>query len=508
MNYFTDNPNLSFYLRHPECPVSSDSEGAEIALNLLGLITAEVIAHNAADVDATGPSLSGGHVEYCSQTQQNLSALTRSGLYGISVAQEYGGLGMSHSVSLLATEIIARADLSFATIWGLQDCADTISRFASPEVKQRFLEKIARGVTCSMDLTEPGAGSDLQSARVSATYDEAHDSWRLNGVKRFITNGGADIHLVLARSEPDSKDGRGLSLFLYDSSDGGMDVRRLERKMGIIGSPTAEISFHNAPAFLIGDRRMGLIKYVMSLMNSARLGVAAQSVGLCEAACREAESYASARHQFGSSIGSFIQVRELLRAMRSRTDAARSLLYLAARHVDQSPLSKLSTRTADLLTPLAKMMASEFANQCAYDCVQVHGGCGYMRGFTCERLYRDARVLSIYEGTTQMQVVAAAKGICNGAYLDFVDALRSQISLLQLTAAQQECLALLQQGVKEYRIQFEKASAYGLSNIRFEHRLRPLAERIALIIMGHQLLIDSAVQPSLTDSCLFIAEQL
>ena len=289
MNFYKDNASLSFYLhhsdmeqvastrersfaeagRHPEAP--ADAQEAinqyDAVMSLLGEIAGDVIAPNAADVDAQGPRLEGGRVHYAPGTRRNLDALIQSGLYGMTLERKYNGLNFPRVAAVMAAEIIARADVGFATIWGLQDCADTVQQFASDEIKNKYLPRIYQGATCSMDLTEPDAGSDLQSVRLKATYDEVSKCWRLNGVKRFITNGDADLHLVLARSEEGTNDGRGLSYFLFDRADGGMKVRRIENKMGIKGSPTAELQFTNAPCLLIGERRLGLIKYVMSLMN-------------------------------------------------------------------------------------------------------------------------------------------------------------------------------------------------------------------------------------------------
>ena len=492
--------------------IPADGEEAvkqyEMVLDLLGSICAEVIAPNAEGVDAEGPHLVNGRVQYAAGTRKNLDTLIQSGLYGMTLARRFGGLNMPRVVAVMAAEIIARADVGFATIWGLQDCADTIQQFASEELKQKFLPRIQDGATCSMDLTEPDAGSDLQSVRLKATYDEAAGCWRLNGVKRFITNGDADIHLVLARSEEGTTDGRGLSYFVFDRADGGMTVRRIENKMGIKGSPTAELVFRNAPAQLVGERRLGLIKYVMSLMNGARLGVGAQSVGLCEAACREADEYAATREQFGHAIGEFIQVQDILRAMHSRTLAARTLMYETARYVDLSASSKQASRTADMLTPLVKLMASEFANRCAYDCIQIHGGSGFMKEYACERLYRDARILTIYEGTSQLQVVAALKGIVSGGYLKIVSDYDTQASTLTLTPELEECLAMLREGVKRYNGIYDDASSEGTSAPRFEHKARKLTEQVALIIMGYLLLFDSVRDSSYTDACRYICEQL
>ena len=528
MNFYTDNPSLSLHLHHPDmmrvaetaekgfaeqgAGIPANSEEAiqqyEMILDLLGSISAEVIAPNAEGVDQEGPHLVDGRVHYAAGTQQNLSTLVQSGLYGMTLERRFGGLNMPRVVAVMAAEIIARADVGFATIWGLQDCADTIQQFASEELKQKYLPRIQDGATCSMDLTEPDAGSDLQSVRLRATFDEANNCWRLNGVKRFITNGDADIHLVLARSEEGTTDGRGLSYFVFDRADGGMTVRRIENKMGIKGSPTAELVFNNAPAQLVGERRLGLIKYVMSLMNGARLGVGAQSIGLCEAACREADTYAATREQFGHPIADFIQVQDILRAMHARSLAARTLMYETARYVDLSASSKQASRIADMLTPLVKLMASEYANRCAYDCIQIHGGSGFMKEYACERLYRDARILTIYEGTSQLQVVAALKGIVSGGYLKIVNDYDVKAASLTLTPEQNECLAMLRDGVKRYNALYDAAATDGTSAPRFEHQARRLTEQIALVIMGYLLLFDSVRDASHTDACRYICEQL
>lgn len=496
MNYFLDNSSLDFYLRHPDRQNSAEESAAGQALVSLGRIAAETVAPQAGAADAAGPSLCDGQVRYALTTQKNFSVLAEAGLCGLCIDREYGGLGFSRIVSLLAADVLARADLGFAALWGLQDCAEVIARFGSPEQRRCYLPRIAAGAACSMDLTEPSAGSDLQSVRLAATRDEAAGCWRLNGMKRFITNGGADIHLVLARTEPGSTDGRGLSLFLCDRADGGISVRRLARKMGICGTPTATLMFHEAPAQLLGDRRMGLIKYVMALMNNARLGVAAQAAGLSEACWRKAARYAAGRRQFGRPVGEMAQVKELLDTIRARTDAVRSLLFLAARQADLAWESKPAARLTELLTPLAKFAASELANRCAYDCVQVHGGCGYMQGTACERFYRDARVLSLYEGTSQMQVVAAAKGISSGAYDELLGAMHDRIAAQPLDAEQRDCLELLSQGVVLYR------KTAGMSpGGALDQSLRSLVEQAALLVMGHQLLLDSIYLPALTPSC-------
>ena len=532
MNFYTDNESLSFYLhhpemekvvavkekdfaeagQHPEAPASAEEavNQYDMVMKLVGEIAGEVIAPNAEEVDHLGPKLENGRVQYAPGTRRNLDALIQSGLYGISLERRYNGLNMPRAAVVMAAEIIARADVGFATIWGLTDCADTIQEFGSDALKEKYLPRIWQGATCSMDLTEPDAGSDLQSVRLKATYDEAAGCWRLNGVKRFITNGDADLHLVLARSEEGTNDGRGLSYFVFDKADGGMTVRRIENKMGIKGSPTCELQFTNAPCQIVGERRLGLIKYVMSLMNGARLGVAAQSIGLCEAACREAEAYAASREQFGHAINQFVAVQDLLSQMRARTDGVRSLMYETARYVDLAASSKPASRIADILTPLVKLNASEYANQCAYDCIQVHGGSGFMKEYACERLYRDARILSIYEGTSQLQVVAAMKGIANGAYLKQIEGYDARVSEALAAAPdaeQQKCVEVLRQATALYKRFYELAAGEGTTTERFEHCTRSLTEVLSYIIMAYLLLLDSQRDARFLKSCRYFVRE-
>lgn len=459
-NFYNDNKNLSFHLNHPLMKkiirlkendfadkdhydyAPSDFEDAldnyDKVLEIIGEICGDVIGPNAESVDHEGPQLVNNRVVYARGTAENHQVLSKAGVIGLSLPREYGGLNFSIVPYVMAAEIVSRADAGFSNIWGLQDCAETIHEFASEEIKKEFLPRFNKGATAAMDLTEPDAGSDLQSVQLKASYNEAEGKWYLNGVKRFITNGDADISLVLARSEEGTTDGRGLSLFVYDRKDPGLSVRRIENKLGIKGSPTCELVFRNAPAKLVGERRMGLIKYVMSLMNSARLGVGAQSVGIAEAAYREAFKYAMEREQFGKPIIQFPAVYEMLSVMRAKTDGIRSLLYETARYVDVykaysflGEMRKLSPeerndfkanlRIADVYTPLLKLFASEYCNQIASDALQIHGGTGYMKDFPVERLYRDARITNIYEGTSQLQVVAAIRGVGNGAYLNMMN---------------------------------------------------------------------------------------
>lgn len=456
-NFFSDNKDLQYHLSHPLMKriielkernfadaavydyapqnVEDALDSYERVLDIVGEVCGEVIAANAESVDKEGPRVVNDHVEYAAGTARNIEALIEAGLSGMTLPRKYDGLNMPVTCFAMANEMVARADAGFENIWGLQDCAETINEFASEEIKAKFLPWVSAGATCAMDLTEPDAGSDLGAVMLKATYDEAAGCWRLNGVKRFITNGDGDVSLVLARTEEGTKDARGLSMLIYDKRDGGVKVRRIENKLGIKGSPTCELVFNNAPATLVGDRKMGLIKYVMSLMNAARLGIAAQSTGLCEAAYREALKYAGEREQFGKPIIQFAAVSEMLKNMEAKTLASRAMLYETARFVDiykqlnhishersleaeERQEMKFYNRLADGFTPLAKMFASEYANEVAYDSIQIHGGSGYMKDYACERLYRDARIMNIYEGTTQLQVVAAINHVTKGTYLE------------------------------------------------------------------------------------------
>jgi len=455
-NYYNDNEDLKFHLSHPlmkeivelkennfedkdnydYAPIDFEDtmDNYDKVLEIIGEISGEIMAPNAESVDKYGPELIDNKVKYAKGTQENLDAIIQSKLFGMSLPRKYNGLNFPIVPYVMSAEIVSRADAGFANIWGLQDCAETIHEFGSQELKDKYLPRFNAGATAAMDLTEPDAGSDLQAVQLKATFDEKQNKWFLNGVKRFITNGDADISLVLARTEEGSNDARGLSLFVYDRAENAMKVRRIENKLGIKGSPTCELVFKNAPAELVGSRKFGLIKYVMSLMNSARLGVGSQSVGISEAAYQEALKYAKEREQFGKPIIKFPAVYEMLSNMRAKTDASRTMLYETSRFVDMYKIyENISTkrklkpeerktmkyyqRLADIYTPLLKLFASEYCNQIASDSLQIHGGTGYMKDFEIERIFRDARITNIYEGTSQLQVVAAIRGVGNGAYL-------------------------------------------------------------------------------------------
>ena len=459
-NFFSDNKDLQFHLQHPMmrkivelkergfaekdlydyAPQDFDDamDSYRRVLEIAGEVCGEVIAPNAEGVDHEGPRVVNDHVEYASGTVENLKAIVDAGLSGLTLPRKYDGLNFPLVCFVMANEMVARADAGFENIWGLQDCAETLNEFASEELKQKYLPWVSAGATCAMDLTEPDAGSDLGAVMLKATWSEERQTWLLNGVKRFITNGDGDISLVLARTEEGTTDARGLSMLVYDKRDGGVKVRRIENKMGIKGSPTCELVFTNAPAQLVGDRKMGLIKYVMSLMNAARLGIGAQSVGTCEAAYREALKYAREREQFGKPIVKFAAVAEMLSNMKAKLQGARALLYETTRFVEiykqythishERPLEgaerqemKFYNRLADGFTPLVKLFSSEYANQLAYDAIQIHGGSGFMKDYPCERLYRDARIMNIYEGTSQLQVVAAINAVTKGTFMEQIE---------------------------------------------------------------------------------------
>lgn len=466
-NYYTDHPEIEFHLNHPlmkrvvdlkernyvekdqfeDAPVNYEDaiENYKRLLDITGDVAANIIEPNSEDVDLEGPHLENGRMIYASKTFENLDATRKAGLWGLSMPRRYGGLNLPNAIFSMASEIIAAADAGFQNIWSLQSCIDTLYEFGYEEQRQKYIPRICAGETMSMDLTEPDAGSDLQRVMLKATQDE-DGTWRLNGVKRFITNGDSDIHLVLARSEEGTKDGRGLSMFIYDKRDGGVTVRHIEHKLGIHGSPTCELVYKNAKAELCGNTRLGLIKYVMALMNGARLGIAAQSVGVEQEAYNEGLAYAKERAQFGEKIINFPAVYDMLSRMKAKLDAGRSLLYCCARYVDiykalediardtkltpeERQEMKKYTRLADAFTPLAKGMNSEYANQNAYDAISIHGGSGFIMEYKCQRLFRDARIFSIYEGTTQLQVVAAIRYITNGTYLSIIkEMLENEVS--------------------------------------------------------------------------------
>lgn len=533
-NFYLDTPELKFQLEHPlmdkitrlkennfqdhlsfdYAPVDKDDalDNYDKVLEIVGEICANVIAPNAAEVDKEGAHLEEGHVRYARGTDQNYKALFDAGLIGMSLPREYEGLNFPIVPYVMAAEIVSRADASFANIWGLQDCAETIREFADEEQKQRYLPRFSReGATAAMVLTEPDAGSDLQAVQVKAHFDEASGVWKLNGVKRFITNGDADIALVLVRTEANTTDARGLSLFIYDKSSNAVTVRHLEHKLGIKGSPTTELVFKDAPAELLGQRKYGLIKYVMALMNSARLGIGAQSVGIADAAYREAVKYAKEREQFGHRIIEFPAVYEILRNMKARLDGIRALLYETTRYVDITKVydeysqnhtlekeerneMKFYSRYANVFTPLIKLFGSEYSNSIAYDSLQIHGGTGFTKDFPIERIYRDARITSIYEGTSQLQVIAAIKGVTTGIFQsriqEFDEMLENDYSELRVK---------LQKLTSELNEAFTSIDEHKNTELLDFHSRR-LVEMAGNIIISYILLLDSKRDKTYEDS--------
>lgn len=530
-NFYSDIPELKFELENPmmerivelkergfrekdeyaEAPqdFADAMDSYEKVLDIVGDITANTIAPNAEAVDAEGPHCENGRVRYASKTYENMDAMIKAGMNGLTMPRKYNGMNMPITVYTCANEIVSTGDAGFENIWSLQDCIETLYEFGTEDQHKRFIPRVCAGETMSMDLTEPDAGSDLQSVMLKATYDEENNCWRLNGSKRFITNGDSDIHLVLARSEAGTRDGRGLSMFIYDKRDGGVNVRRIENKLGIHGSPTCELVYKNAKAELCGSTKLGLIKYVMALMNGARLGIAAQSVGLSQAAYNEAIAYANDRKQFGKAIITFPAVYEMLSNIKAKLDAGRALLYQTARYVDiykalddiarerkltpeERAEQKKYAKLADAFTPLAKGMNSEYANQNGYDCIQVHGGSGFMLEYACQRIYRDARITSIYEGTTQLQVVAAIRYVTTGLYSSVIN----EFEQIEVKPENQTYMDRIKAMAVKFNADIELVKSAENQDV-LDICARHLYEEAANIIMSHLLLQNANKAPEL-----------
>ena len=541
-NSYTDIPEIKFHMEHPMMQrivelkernfedkgkydyAPEDFEDAmdsyDKVLEVVGDINTNIIAPNAEDVDAEGPHCENGRVRYASKTYENLDATRKAGLNGMTMPRRYEGLNLPVTVYTAANEIVSAGDAGFENIWSLQDCIETLYCFGNEEQRKKYIPRVCAGETMSMDLTEPDAGSDLQSVMLKATYDEKEDCWRLNGVKRFITNGDSDIHLVLARREEGTRDGRGLSMFIYDKRNGGVNVRRIENKMGIHGSPTCELTYKNAKAELCGDRKLGLIKYVMSLMNGARLGIAAQSVGIEQAAYEEALAYAQDRKQFGKEIINFPAVYDMIATIKAKLDAGRSLLYQTARYVDiykalediardrqltpeERKELKQFSRLADAFTPLAKGMNSEFANQSSYDAIQVHGGSGFMLEYKCQRIYRDARITSIYEGTTQLQTVAAIRYVTNGTYTSVINDMIAEVKENAAVGAYSNYVARIEAMAQKLDQAIEFVKAQENQDV-LDFCARKLYEMTAYTIMSLLVLQDTMRNAELFSKSLAI----
>lgn len=530
-NYYTEHPEIEFHLNHPlmkrivdlkernyadkdkfeEAPVNYEDaiENYKRILDITGEVAGDTLAPNSEAVDLEGPHLIDNRMHYASKTLENFEATRKAGLWGVSMPRRYGGLNLPNVVFSMMSEMISAGDGGFQNLWSLQSCIDTLYEFGSEEQCQKYIPRICAGETMSMDLTEPDAGSDLQRVMLKASFDAKEKCWRLNGVKRFITNGDSDIHLVLARSEEGTKDGRGLSMFIYDKREGGVDVRHIEHKLGIHGSPTCELVYKNAKAKLCGSTRMGLIKYVMALMNGARLGIAAQSVGVSQEAYNEALAYAKDRAQFGKKIINMPPVYDMLSRMKAKLDAGRSLLYQTARYVDiykalediarDEKLSpeerqemKKYTRLADAFTPIAKGMNSEYVNQNAYDGISVHGGSGFIMEYKCQRLFRDARIFSIYEGTTQLQVVAAIRYITNGTYLSIIREMLEE----EVSVEMEPLRKLIATLVEDYEAAVNKVKEIENQDVQ-DFLARRLYDMTTEIIMSLLIIADASKAPEL-----------
>lgn len=492
-NYYRDNADILFHMQHMDLSrvvdlkedgfvdtenyldapkdLADAVDNYDRVLEIVGEIAGAFVAPRARQVDIDGATCLDGQVHYAKGTAEALERLKKADLMGFTLPREYGGLNMPKTIYSVAIELISRADASLMNLFGLQEIADTICKFGSSEQKKRHLPRFASGeVTGAMALTEPDAGSDLQAVMLKAHID-AQGLWRLNGVKRFITNGCADVSLVMARSEEGTTSGRGISLFIYER-DESMKIRRIEHKLGINGSPTCELQFNNAEAQLLGRRKFGLIKYTMSLMNGARLGVAAQALGIAEAAYREAARYAGDRVQFGRPIRNFSVIAEMLTDMKVEIEAARTLLYETSKIVDikegieekmaHHPESAADLkdsgrqydRFASVFTPMVKAYASEMANAVCYRALQIHGGVGYTKEFDIERLYRDARITNIYEGTTQLQVLAAIGGVMTGTLFERLNGYENDVdfsSVAELFEQAQNCRVMLENVVSHIK---------------------------------------------------------
>ncbi len=520
-NFYTDNPDLMFTLENLEMEelvaLREDNykqaekfdyapENFEDAkdnykriLSVIGEITGERIAPRSRQVDEEGPTLKDGVVKYHPLTDKNLQDLKDAGVMGVMLPRQYGGLNFPTTIYTMMTEMVARADASLQNLIGLQDIAETICEFGSEEQRQKYLPRFASGeADGSMDLTEPDSGSDLQSVRLKATQGP-DGKWYLNGMKRFITNGCAQIHLVLARSQEGTTDGRGLSMFICEACP-ELKVRRIEHKLGIHGVPTAELQYNNVPAELCGKQRFGLIKYVMSLMNGARVAISGQALGIAEASYREARKYASERVQFKQSIDKFPAIYEMLAKMKTKLTAARTLLYETTKAVDlrfsynqldeRSEKAKYYVKVAAALTPMCKALSTEIANQIAYDCIQIHGGTGYMHDFDAERYYRDARITNIYEGTTQLQVVAAIGGIMQRVLDPMIE------ELLGMSCDGLDCrlLKMLDEMHKK-QIEAVKYVADKKDSAYHDLRARNLVENETIVLVGLLMLRDAKKAP-------------
>ncbi|MBN1766595.1 MAG: acyl-CoA dehydrogenase family protein [Sedimentisphaerales bacterium] len=537
-NFYTDNDDIRFLFRYYElaklakimegdfsesgrfawAPASAEEavDNYDRILDTIGQLSGDYIDPRAEGIDQAGNTLNpDGTVSYAPGMQENLQRLSEAEVMGFILPHRFGGINCPSLMYCMSNEIVSRADASLMNIYGLQGISETINAFASEEIKQEYLPGFAEGkLTGAMVLTEPDAGSDLQAVNLRAYQDE-EGQWFLHGVKRFITNGCGEVLLVLARSEPDRTGGLGLSLFICDRGP-SVKVRRLENKLGIHGSPTCELYFNHTPCKLIGERQRGLVTYVMSLMNGARIGIASQSLGIAEAAYRVARDYAASRKQFGMAIESFPAVRDMLITMKIRIEAARALTYETCWQVDHEngllrvldsgeitdkdqlkelkQQSKRYKRITGMLTPMSKYFTSEMCNQVAYDAIQVLGGSGYMKDYPTERLARDARITTIYEGTSQLQIIAAVRGVCSGTAEKFL----LEYEDYHYPDEVKEFVEILQKGREELM----EAIAYVKGQPGTEYMDlygRKLVDVAIMLIVGHLLLQQSVSEPRWQD---------
>lgn len=542
-NFFLDNQDLQFRLEQLDLQdvlkikeqdyayaqeystaprnYADAKDNYRLLLEVLGDICANIIAPRAAEADEEGAQFHEGQVEYAAATQEAIQALKQADLFGAMLPWKYGGLNLPETIYQMMIDIVSRAEAGVMTVFGLQEIASTINEHADDDTKDHFLPRFARGeVNGAMVLTEPDAGSDLGAVQTRAFFDEEADTWRLNGVKRFITNGNADVHLILARSEEGSSDARGLSLFLIEC-DETVNIRRIENKLGIHASPTCEVQYNDTPAQLIGKRRFGLIRYSMALMNGARLAVGAQAIGIAEAAYREAYTYAHQRIQFNQPIAKLPAVSRMLLSMRAEIEASRALICETGKWVDRLKVYehlqakrdksipdlrqklKEAANLSDVLTPLTKYYATEMGNRVCYISMQIHGGVGYMREFNVERLCRDVRVTNIYEGTSQMQIVAAIGKLLGHA----LDELVAEWAAIEYGPE----LDSLRRQLDEITDLFQKATDALKEKERdiIDYYAADLADMASFVVISWLLLQDALASPRKADIAqVYINEHL
>lgn len=420
---------------------SSTEEAVEYyrtILEALGEMMGKEVAPRSAEMDRIGLKYENGKVTYPEAQDYCFDELRKAGLMPFAFSRRYGGLSMPVTAQSMALEIAARADASFSLAYGNANVAEIVARYGSEEMIDEWIPKWAAGdISCAMALTEPNYGSDLPNVQTRAVKDEK-GTWRITGAKRFITHASGYhkapcVILTLARTGSPTSGARGLSFFLVESKH--VEIAGIERKMGLHCSPTCEVVYDNAPAHLIGEEGLGLLRYSMGMMNSARLVIAAQSLGIAESARFEARKYAHERIQFGKPIEEIPAVRKMLDRMDAESAGMRALLLEASRTIDmymwrKEHLTKHEglpekqakkdeqvrkwEKLADLFTPLSKYYISEMCVSIAYDAVQIHGGAGFTEDYDVSRIYRDSRITTIYEGTTQLQIVAAIGGVTAG----------------------------------------------------------------------------------------------